>query len=133
MVQHTHTAPRGRARGARENGRGERVCFSIDTCINTSRFLSDSPDAAINRILGRSARCAPDETAQASGRGAVGHDGADPACPSHRRVELALEAGPALVDGGEVGGLRELTVDRGVLRVACKGAPGVGACACSWS
>ena len=47
----------------REDGRGVRECLSIDTCLSTLEFLPDSPDAAINRILGRSTRCAADEIA----------------------------------------------------------------------
>jgi len=47
----------------REDGRGARECLSIDTCTPSARFLPESPDAAVNRLLNRSSRCAPDEIA----------------------------------------------------------------------
>ena len=45
----------------REDGRGSRRCLSVDTCDGS--VLPGSPAAAINRLVGRSRRCAPDEIA----------------------------------------------------------------------
>ena len=45
----------------REDGRGARTCLWVDTCDGS--VLPESPASAINRLVGRSRRCAADEIA----------------------------------------------------------------------
>ena len=50
----------------REDGRGGRECLSVDTCDDSP--LPDSPNAAVNRLVSRSRRCAHDEIAMIDAR-----------------------------------------------------------------